>query len=54
MIRIRLGDKYVEYVTEDVLVLTDDPEKAAMYSWEGQVRAAELIHYHLVMDEALR
>ena len=51
MTRIRVGDKYVEYVTEEVLVLTDDPEKAGVFSWEGQERAAELIQYHLTMDE---
>lgn len=52
--RIRVGDKYVQFVTEEVLILTDDPEEAGVYSWEGQVRAEELIRYHLIMEESLR
>jgi hypothetical protein len=48
--RIRVGDKYVEFVTEDRLILTDDPEAAGLYSWAGQVRAAELVQYHLTME----
>jgi len=52
MIRIRVGDKYVEFVTEEQFILTDDPERAACYTWEGQVRAEELIRYHLTMNEA--
>lgn len=50
-VRIKVGDKYVEFVTEEALLLTDDPEKAGLYSWEGQGRAEELIKYHLTMDE---
>jgi len=51
MIRIKVGDKYVEFVTEYQLVLTDDPEKAGWYTWSGQIRAEELINYHLTMDK---
>mgnify|MGYP001572801937 CR=1 FL=1 len=54
MIRIRVGDKYVEFVTQDVLILTDDPEKAGVYSWEGQVLAEGLVRYHLIINEATR
>jgi hypothetical protein len=54
VIRIKVGDKYVEFVTEDALHLTDDIEKAGYYTWEGQVEAEKLIKYHLVMNEALR
>ena len=52
MIRIRVGDQYVEFVTEEVLHLTDDPDRAAVFTWEGQVRAEELIRYHQTMDDA--
>jgi hypothetical protein len=54
VIRIKVGDKYVEFVTEDALHLTDDIEKAGYYTWGGQVEAEKLIKYHLVMNEALR
>ena len=54
MTRIRVGDQYVEFVIEEVLVLTDDPERAGVYSWEGQVLAEELVRYHLIMNEAMR
>jgi hypothetical protein len=50
-VRIKVGDKYVEFVTEERLDLTDDPEKAGVYTWEGQGRAEDLIKYHLTMDE---
>ena len=51
MTRIRVGDKWVQFVTEEVLILTDDVEEAGVYSWAGQVRAVELIRYHLIMDK---
>lgn len=51
MTRIRVGDKWVQFVTEERLILTDDVEEAGVYSWEGQERAAELIRYHLTMDK---
>lgn len=44
---IKIGDKYVEFVTEDRLVLTDDPNRAGAYSWEGQIQAKMLIDKHL-------
>ena len=50
-IRIRVGNHYVEYVTEEALHLTDDRDKAAVFTWEGQVRAEELIRYHMTMDD---
>ena len=52
MTRIRVGDKWVQFVTDEILILTDDPGEAGVYSWAGQVRAAELIRYHLIMDKA--
>lgn len=51
MTRIRIGNQWVMYVTEEVLMLTNDPDLAGVFSWEGQVRAEELVRYHLAMDE---
>lgn len=34
-------------MTEDKLILTDDPEEAGWYSWEGQVEAERLIRRHI-------
>jgi hypothetical protein len=51
-IRIRVGVRqWVEFVTEEKLILTDDIEKAGVYSWEGQVRAEELVRAHLAKIE---
>jgi len=51
MTRIKVGDKWVQFVTEEILILTDDIEEAGMYSWEGQGIAEKLIEYHLTMDK---
>jgi hypothetical protein len=50
MTRINVGGRWVQFVTEEVLLLTDSIEEAACFSWDGQVHAADLIRYHLKMD----
>lgn len=52
MITIKVRGRWVEYVTEERPLLTDDPERAACYSWEGSVRAEELVRYQLTVDES--
>ena len=47
---IKVGDKWVQFVTEEKLVLTDKREEAGGYSWIGQIQAQELVNYHLLMD----
>jgi hypothetical protein len=48
---LKVGDKFVEFVTEEQLDLTDDIEKAGWFTWEGSVRAEELVRFHLAMDK---
>jgi hypothetical protein len=47
MIRIQVGNCYVEFVTEDRLILTNDQEKAGVFSSEGADKAHELVKWHL-------
>jgi hypothetical protein len=42
-----VGDRYVEFVTEDVLMLTDNKDEAGGFSPERSWEARALIEYHL-------
>ncbi len=48
--RVKVGDRYVQSVTEGRLVLTDDVEKVRWYTWEGQLKAEKLVDYHMTMN----
>jgi hypothetical protein len=47
VIRIKVGSKYVQFVTPEKLILTDDEEDAGVFSWEGSLRAEQLIAFHM-------
>lgn len=52
MIRIKVGSKYVQFVTPEKLILTDDEEDAGAFSWEGSLRAEKLIEFHMMGKNA--
>ena len=51
MIRIKVGNQYVQFVTEEKLLLTDRRDDAGCFTWEGQVEAEKMVKYHLTMNE---
>lgn len=43
MTQLRLGDEFVEYITEDAVHMTTDPEKGAWFNWPDSAYRAEVI-----------
>lgn len=41
--RIKIGDKYLEYLTSDTMALTDYPEAAQTFSKEDAEKVAKML-----------